>query len=120
MLSWRHRRRRYCSRKWLLAQIATLLVATLLCHVTRRLPPSFFGRTGICLVLLGLAWGPCAYLAEHDHAIGYVTLILALIGAILLTVFVGGRALARAEILSEVYSPPGWRSRIDTAGRGSR
>ena len=102
----------------LLVQIAALLVATLLCHVTPRLPPSFFGRTGIYIVLLGLAGGPCAYLAEHDHAIGYVTLILALIGAVLLTVFVGGRALARAEILSD--SPQGWRARAHTGGRGLR
>ena len=101
----------------LLAQIAALLVATLLCHLTRRLPPSFFGRTGIFAVFLGLGGGSCVYLAHDDHAMSYATLIVALIGAVLLTVFVGGRALARAEIFSEVYRPPGRRSRGSTRGR---
>ena len=95
----------------LLMQIAALLVATLLCHLTRRLPPTFFGRVGIFAVFIGLSWGSCEYLARDDHVTSYVALILALIGAVLLTVFVGGRALARAEILSEVYSPTSQRFR---------
>lgn len=97
----------------LLIQIAVLIVATSLCYLTRRLPPSFFGRTGIYSVFLGLGGGSCAYFA-HDHdlnAVSYATLILALTGAGLSTVFFGGWALARAEILSEVYSRPDWRSR---------
>ncbi|MDE0055155.1 MAG: hypothetical protein OXT64_13010 [Gammaproteobacteria bacterium] len=104
----------------LLSQIAVLLVATSLCQLTRRLPPSFFGQSCVFAVFLGLAVGSCTYLAQDNHVTSYVALILALIGAVLLTVFAGGRALARAEILSDVYSPPGWRSRINKMGRGLR
>ncbi|MDE0451767.1 MAG: hypothetical protein OXI90_08360 [Gammaproteobacteria bacterium] len=104
----------------LLSQIAVLLVATSLCQLTRRLPPSFFGHSCIFAVFLGLGGGLCWYFTYHDHATSYAMLILALIGAALLTVFVGGWALARAEILSEGYSPPGWRSRANKTGRGLR
>ena len=104
----------------LLSQIAVLLVATSLFHLTRRLPPSSFGRAGIFAVHVGLAYGLCGYFARNDHATSYVALVLALIGSVLLTVFVGGRALARAEVLSEVSSPEGWRARAHKKGRGLR
>lgn len=101
----------------LLMQIAALVIATSLCHLTRRLPPSFPCRTGVVALLVGLGGGSCAYFAYDHHATSYAMLIPALIGAALLTVFVGGRALARAEILSEIHSP---RARSNTVGLGSR
>lgn len=104
----------------LLMQIAALLVATSLCHLTRRLPPSFPCRTGVVALLMGLGGGSCAYFAYDHHATGYATLFLALIGAAMLTVFVGGHALARAEILSEVYISPLRRVRGNTSGLGLR
>lgn len=90
----------------LLMQIAALLIATSLCHLTRRLPPSFFCRRGIFAVFVGLGAGSCTYFAYEYDATSYAMLILALIGSALLTVLVGGRGLARAEILTENSVPP--------------
>ena len=91
----------------LLVHIAALLIATVLCHLTRRLPPSFPCRLGIYSLLLGLGAGVGAYFAFHDYqASDYVVLVLVLIGTAVLTVFIGGRALARAEILTEIPVPP--------------
>ena len=90
----------------LLVHIAALLVATVLCHLTRRLPPSFPFRLCVYLSVLVLVGSACGYFAFYDyHAGGYALLIFALIGATVLTVFLGGRALARAEVLTEIPVP---------------
>ena len=90
----------------LVAHIAVLLIATVLCHLTRRLPPSFPGRLGIYSLLVGLGAGGGAYFSFHDYqASDYLVLVLVLIGTPLLTVFLGGRGLARAEVLTEIPVP---------------
>ena len=90
----------------LLAHIVALLIATVLCHLTRRLPPSFPCRFGIFLLLVVLGGSVGAHFAFHDYqASDYVVLVLALIGTAVLTVFLGGRALARAEVLTEIPVP---------------
>ncbi len=95
----------------LLAHIAALLFATSLCHLTRRLPPSFSCRWGVFLLLMMVLGGGCGYFASQDYDAGdNAVLLLVLIGAAVLTVLLGGRALAQAE-LTEVSTIPGWRKR---------
>ena len=87
----------------LLCHIAVLVMATVLCHLTRRLPPTFLGRHGIYSLLVGLGGGAGVYFAIQDYqASDYALLVLALIGAAVLTVYLGGRALAGAEVRTEV------------------
>lgn len=93
----------------LLAHIAALLMATSFCHLTRRLPPSHLGlrRVGMEALLVLLFVGGCLYLSSHDYnAWGHAALLLGLIGAAALTVLMGGRALARAEVLTEIPVAP--------------
>lgn len=104
----------------LLMQIAALLIATSLCHLTRRLPPSFPCRKGVEALLVGLGAGLCAYFLYDHHSTSFTMLIFALIVATVLTVVVGGRALARAEVTSEIYSSPNRGGRIDTSHHGLR
>ena len=96
----------------LLAHIAALLLVTSLCHLTRRLPPSFPCQAGVEALLVGLFTGGCYYFLDQDYdAGGHAVLLLALIGAAVLAVLLGGRALAQAEVLTEVSDFRDWRKR---------
>ena len=56
---------------------------------------------------MGWGGGVCGYFTFFEyHSWDYAVLVLALIGTAVLTVFLGGRALARAEILTEIPVPP--------------
>ena len=91
----------------LIVHSSALLSATSLCLVTGRLPPSVPYRRWAGLLLMGLGAGVCGYFTFFEyHAWDYAVLVLALIGTAVLTVFLGGRALARAEILTEIPVPP--------------
>ena len=91
----------------LIVHSSALLSATSLCLVTGRLPPSVPYRRWAGLLLMGLGAGVCGYLTFFEyHSWDYAVLVLALIGTAVLTVFLGGRALARAEILTEIPVPP--------------
>ena len=77
--------------------------------VTRRLPPSQFFRFLIGVPWMGLTGGACAALTHlDDTAWAYSALVLAVVGAGIFAVGVGGSALARAEILSEAPIQPGF------------
>ena len=87
----------------LLVHVSGLLIATSLCLVTRRLPPSRAFNLWVGCLVMGLGGGMCVSLAISEYdGWHYAMLALALIGAAVLTVFLGGRALAGAEIRTEV------------------
>ena len=91
----------------LIVHSSALLIATLLCLVTGRLPPSVHYRRCAGILLMGMGGGVCGYFTFFEyHSWDYAVLVLALIGTAVLTVFLGGRALARAEILTEIPVPP--------------
>ena len=86
----------------LLVHVSGLLVATSLCLLTRRLPPSRDSSRWAGW-LVGLGGGVCGFLTFFEYdGWHYAVLALALIGVAVLTVFLGGRALAGAEIRTEV------------------
>ena len=90
----------------LIVHSSALLGVTSLCLVTGRLPPSVPYRRWAGILLMGLGGGVCGYFTFFEyHSWDYVVLVLALIGSAVLTVFLGGRALARAEILTEIPVP---------------
>ncbi len=90
----------------LIVHSSALLTGTSLCLVTGRLPPSVPYRRWAGCLLMGLGAGVCGYFTFFEyHSWDYAVLVLVLMGTAVLTVFLGGRALARAEVLTEIPVP---------------
>lgn len=93
----------------LIIQSVTVASFAALCGLTRRLPPSQPARFLIAVPWMGLTCGVCAALTHlDDTAWAYTALVLAVVGAGVFVVGVGGPALARAEILSDAPIQPGF------------
>ena len=93
----------------LIVQSVTVASFAALCGVTRRLPPSQPFRFIVGVPWMGLTGGACAALTFLDYtAWTYAALVLAVVGAGIFAVGLGGVTLARAQTLCEAPIQPGF------------